>query len=968
MDENRDAAFKTAVNPFSAASTWYKIGLAGQGLIKITGQNLTAAGAPSNISSDSLHLFYGGGMMLPVPNNVPRPTLKEIPLMVFDGGDGILNANDYIIFYGEAADRWIYPIDSNPRYLENPYTNMNYYWLAVSGNFGQPGMRISSIDGSIIGSADTTITSSLYYVRAGQNRLLMHDNSTGISDYYTWYWTDQPSFDFFLGLPHALPSSSVQVHIRAKASGLSLYVNNFVAQQSSAGNSEYYFTTDKANSGLNKLSLIMTPNFDSPPHLDFCEIAYPGSLTPLGDELDFTAKDAVSARAELVIDNQFSAAPMILDLSDPDNPVQIGGASVTTNNIRFQYSLSAGRNTRFYVCPTTKTTAASSITKTVRPALLDNASQVDLFVIAPKEFVSSLAEYSAYRSQKSGITVTVVSFEDILNQFSFGQYDPTAIRDFLKEAYEVLPAPCPSAVLLVGDGSYDFENNLNTATLNYIPPYIHSYDSTASDDNYVYFGNFGLLDSDTSHFSDRGYDMMISRWPVRSVGELNTVIEKIEKYEASTNFGPWRATVTFVADDEFGNFNTESFHTRQTEDLQKYHLPAAFRRNKIYLWDYPFDSNRQKPAVNQAIIRSINEGTLMVNYVGHGNPDTWAHEHVFNRNTDLPQLHNADRLALIFTASCSIGFFDDPTRDGMAEDLLRLRDGGAVGTVAATRLVFAGENADFNQQVFDILFGNDSLSICQAIFTAKLLRQYSSGSPRPIRNDRSYEFFGDPFMKLGVPRNTMRFDTRPDSILALTKNDVAGAIVTKNGGNPVGMEGSLDVFVYDSDIQKSHRVVNSSGQTVDIVNYALNGPVIYRGTTPVAGGDFRFSFVSPLDIGYGGSGAKISGYAQSSQSDAFGLIDSLPVSPIIASTSDSNGPTVKYTFGERKNFISGDKISPNENLTLYLSDPSGINLTGGSGHEISLIIDDQVENIINLTALFEYSPGSYTVGASAIFI
>ena len=191
-----------------------------------------------------------------------------------------------------------------------------------------------------------------------------------------------------------------------------------------------------------------------------------------------------------------------------------------------------------------------------------------MIIIAPEEFLSALEDYGNYRSAMSGINVSLVSLEDIIDQFSFGLYDPTAIRNFLKFAYENYPSPPPSAVLLVGDGNYDFKNYLLTASQNLVPPYIFAYDSTASDDNYVYFGKYGLLDGDTTFTMDRGYDMMIARWSVRTLSELRNAIAKAESYEASTNFGPWRTTVTLVADDEFGAFDTESFHVRQTDNLQ----------------------------------------------------------------------------------------------------------------------------------------------------------------------------------------------------------------------------------------------------------------------------------------------------------------------------------------------------------------------------------------------------------------
>lgn len=962
-NEMPQSAAKIAQNPFEPSDTWYRLDINREGIVRVTGQNLQAAGLSlSNLRTDALRLFNGGGEPLPVLNNRPRPTLNEIALLIFDGGDGLFNATDYLLFFAEGADRWRYPVDSAPVFLQNPYTAENCYWLTTTGTFAAPAARIDSVSGSPVGTPDTIVTEGKFSLRFEQNKMLMYQNDTRIADYYTWYWSDQSAFTFFASVPNAILNRSAKVRLAARTAGTTLMVNNILAQQTYASPTEYIFSTDRLFPGFNRLTLGMTPNFDAPPFFNFCEIWYDGNLAPSGDLLDFSFGDSLLL-AEFHVADNFNAPPLMFDLNDPRSPRFIYGATTVADTIRFQYAVGDNYLNRFYLCPPGKAIQPLRITKYSRPDLMNAASQADLILIAPSAFLPALQEYRQYREQNSGIAVKMAAVEDIMNQFSYGLNDPTAIRDFLKFAYESYPAPAPSAVLLVGDGNYDFENNLSTATADLLPPYIHPYDSTASDDNYVYFGLYGLLDSDTSYYQpDRGYDMMIARWPVKSISELNVVMNKIRNYESSSNFGPWRATVTLVADDEIGTYDTESFHTRQTEELQRYHLPAAFYRNKIYLWDYPFDSNRQKPLVNDAIVRSINNGTLVINYAGHGNPDTWAHEHVFNRNTDLPRLQNADRLTLVFTASCSIGFFDDPTREGMAEDLLRYPGGGAIATVAATRLVYAGENSDFNQQIFDVLFGGGNLSICEAFFAGKLIRQYSAGYPRPIRNDRTYAFFGDPFLKLGVPKYQINFSSLPDTLMALRRHDISGEIVDSITGNRVAIDGTIDIFVYDSEIEKSYKVVNSSGQITDIVNYALAGSMIYRGTTEVTDGRFQFSFIAPLDIGYGGRGAKISLYGAFPNTDAFTLADSIPVSPHISPVTDSLGPSIAITFGDRTSFVSGDKIRSGEPLKIALEDQSGINLIGGSGHGIILTIDNQIENMRDLTDLFRYNQGSYTAG------
>ncbi len=957
-------ANKAAQSPFTVSQEWYKIQVSKEGLIRISGQNLSSAGISlTNLASDSIRIYYGGGEPIPDRNSEPVNPLEEISILISDNGDGNFGRDDYLLFYAESADRWSYPADSSPVYLENHYTNINYYWLSVSGDFAQGGKRILPVNGNPSGLSDTTITNGRFNRRIHQNNMLAVDGNDRIGSYFDWYWTGQAHLTLYESLSNAVPGADADITIRAISNPTNyIFVNSNNAVSTGRYRPFYYFTTDDLVAGLNRFSIVLDSSTTTPPYFDYLEISYTGELSPTNDILDFYIGQ-YGGIGEIVLDNQFSATPLIFDLSDSKNPVAIVSASVSSTEINFHYNLSLESPNRFYVCPGSKAFAPDEIEKIEINDLRENISQTDLIVIAPEQFLPYLEDYETYREQESDISVKVVSFEQILNQFSYGLYDPKAIREYLKYSYENYETPAPSAVLLVGDGVYDFENNLGLTSTNIIPPYIQEIDSSASDDNYVFFGEFGLLDSDTSYTTDRGYDMMISRWPVKTVSEMATIIDKVKSYESSTNYGPWRTTVTLVADDEFGHYNTEWFHTSQTEELQEPpRLPASFRRNKIYIWDYPFNSVQRKPLANEDIVKSFNEGTLLINYVGHGNPDYWAHENVFHRSTDLVNLTNTEKLTLVVTASCSIGFFDNPDKEGMAEDLIRYATGGAIGVISATRLVYSSDNAAFNKEIFEVLFADNNLSIAQAFYAAKLARQYIGVNPTPIRNDRNYIYLGDPFVKLGVPKYDIKFTKKPDSLTALQYHEASGEIVEKSSGVHTDFNGTIELFVYDSNIEKKHKVVDDDGDSVKTVSYGLNGPAIYRGNADVVDGYFDFSFIAPLDIGVGGNSAKISGYAVSAGSDALGLVDSIPVSLSIVSSEDTEGPQVAYSFGQRENFLSGDKITSGETMTLAIFDSSGINLTGSLGHEITLVIDGRVENSINLTDLFQYSPGSYLSG------
>ena len=139
---------------------------------------------------------------------------------------------------------------------------------------------------------------------------------------------------------------------------------------------------------------------------------------------------------------------------------------------------------------------------------------------------------------------------------------------------------------------------------------------------------------------------------------------------------------------------------------------------------------------------------LIVNYSGHGNPNVWAHESIFEVNTSIPQLVNADRLALFFLATCNFSQFDDPKAYTGSELLMNKRDGGAMGVISASRKVYAAANATLNQGTFRGMFGRDAFGR-----VASNGRPPRSSSTRPadnFENDQKFFYMGDPTMRLAV--------------------------------------------------------------------------------------------------------------------------------------------------------------------------------------------------------------------------
>ncbi|MFQ5606447.1 MAG: type IX secretion system sortase PorU, partial [Candidatus Zixiibacteriota bacterium] len=956
----RRAPSLAAPTPFDYASNWLKLAVTEDGLTRVDASATGLAG----VSSNRVHMFYAGGEPLPALNQFARPVFSEIPIIMVDGGDGSFDAGDYLLFYGEAANRWRYPSDSAPKFVRNHYTDDNFFWLTADDNgFPAAARRMAQVDGTPAGAVGSVVASARRHIRLETDALLSRDARNDVLDYFNWYWTQGSSHSAsaFAAAAIADPAQDDTTRYLAHiiAGSVTMRADGVLATPAPNFSQNFWsFKGGPLTDGLVSFDFSMSEFFSRGPFFDYLDVDYLAGLRLNQLQLGFSGPK-VSQRREFLVDGA-TAALITLNIDNPMNPAQLVGGQLQAGQWRFAADLDSAGANRFYVADPAAYRSPGAITSVTTANLrADTLAQTDFIVVAPGAWEADLQRYMTYREARSSVTARFVPLDVLYDEFGFGSPDPSAIRDYLKYAFERFPSPTPSTALFVGDGSYDFRN-LTGVSQNFVPPYTSPLDrGFASDDHYVYFDDFASLDSDTDYIPDSvlGVDMVPARWPVRNLSELNRVIDKTINYELNPELGGWRNEIILLADDEFGEFINESVHVRQTEELDLGHIPPVFLRNKIYLWDFPLNSLQERPTVNEELVRAINKGATIVNNVGHGNLALFAHERIFTLEADVPRLQNGARLPLVFTASCSIGFFDSPTTEGMAEELLRMNQ-GAIAVVSATRLVYSSANAEFNKVAFDQLFAAQDLTMAQAVFSAKLIRQSRAGTD----NDRRYSFFGDPYLRLGKPEFSVRFTTLPDSLQALQPSVVAGTVQGNSGQAMTSFNGEATITIRDSKTTRNHKVLNSDGNVSADMFYDVNGPIVFRGAAPVINGSFSVTFIPSLDIAFGGADASISVYLSDTGSDASGRVNDVPVGSTIPSTTDNRGPQIQLNFAGRGSFASGDPITPGEEIIIALSDTSGINLSGAFGHSISLTVDEDVTAERDLTAAFVYDEGSFRHG------
>jgi uncharacterized repeat protein (TIGR01451 family) len=395
----------------------------------------------------------------------------------------------------------------------------------------------------------------------------------------------------------------------------------------------------------------------------------------------------------------------------------------------------------------------------------------------------------------------VVDVQDVYDEFGGGVFDPLAIQRFLAYAYQTWTPPAPAYVLLVGDGHYDFKDNLGRGEPIYIPPYLADVDpwisEVAADNRYVCVSGDDVMP-----------DMHLGRLPVKTEAEVAAVVAKIIGYEEAPPHADWNSELLFVADNldpGAGDFAALS------DNIADNYLPDPYTADKVY-----YAVTHPTPAeARAAIIDAVNEGRLLVNYIGHAAIPYWAAEQLFGVN-DIPALTNDDRLPFMVPMTCLDGFYIRPSPAGLdysslAEVVVRASDRGAIASWSPTGMGVASGHDYLNQGLFLALFADDLVRLGPATTEAKLYLYSQTGLYRELLD--TYALFGDPATALDVVPADVAITKQVDPVGEMSAGDPLTYTLTFSNVGPA----------------TAHHVV-----ITDLLPAALVGPAVeVTATVPI---------------------------------------------------------------------------------------------------------------------------------------
>jgi hypothetical protein len=964
------------------SGNWYKFSVKDPGIYRIDVAFLKTLGFnTSSIPTNQLKIYGNGGDMLPencgsiVPND-----LQENSILVEDGGDGVFDGNDYILFFAQGPDRWISDsINHTFSHKKNLYSDSSYYYITLATN----GKRIQDQDGQ--GGANITITSFQdHYFHELDTVNFLSSGKQWFGEEFAQAPGKTVARSFTIDFPNMLSSPAtlkLNCVARSFGSGSSFTANInqgpvltvnvppvatgpydlFALSSTAAGNFSSTGSPVKLDLGFSLGSV------NAQGWLDWFEIICTRALSLSGvNQLMFRDFNSVGLgnTGNFIIAGA-SAETQVWDVSDPLNPVNMLGSLQGTN---YSFSNSCSRLHEYVAFNKTSFLQPVALGRVTNQDI-HSPTKTDFLIIAHPNLISEGQRLAAYHQQRDHLRTTVVTTDQVYNEFSSGSPDPTALRDYVKMFYDRAGtdfASRPKYLLLFGDASFDYKNRLNGNT-NLVP----AYESSVSLDplqTYTSDDFFGFLDDKDDINGNGNYflDIGIGRIPASNLRQAKSIVDKIIAYNDPKSLGAWRNETTFVADDEDANLHLQDAEV-ETQTAQK--TDSLLNVEKIYLDAFQQQSNAagaRYPDANLAVNNSFFRGTLIWNYNGHGSYRRLAEEVILDDNI-ISTMNNANRLPLFITATCDVAPFDNPLQSSIGENLLLRENTGAIALMTTTRIVFAFSNRVINQNYLATALAKKPdgtyLSLGSAVKETKNLTYRFFGD---IVNNRKFTLLGDPALTLAFPVNkitttsiTNNLGVAQDTLKALSTYTVSGEVTDQSGNRISDFNGTIYPTVYDKVQQVSTRGNDASSV---VTTFSARRNIIFKGKAQVTAGKFSYNFIVPKDIDYRFGPGRISYYGENGSTDGSGAFEKFQVGGSGDSSSDKEGPSIQVFLNDEK-FISGGISNEKPLLIVKLQDSSGINIMGtGIGHDLVAIVDNDQSKQFILNEFYESDRDNYHKG------
>ncbi|MFQ5398407.1 MAG: C25 family cysteine peptidase [Anaerolineae bacterium] len=655
-----------------------KINVREDGVYRITLQALQQAGLQlESLSLDHVRLSQAG---------------RQVPFFIEENA---------LIFYGQASD--------------SMYTRDRTYILRM----GEPG---KPMDTQPVPGADGPFLEQVRQaIHLEDNAIyLAETRNAGVEDVWFWQSLGQQQK---LDLPLALPTGSIgpatlRIHLwgathnptvlndhdfdllvngrlleTIRWEGETAFTSNTQAPPGLLTSGENTITLDNSFPGASFLDIMQ---------LDWVEVDLATTPTAENDQLVFTSDQGTVALSG------FSGRPLLLDISNADAPRRL-------TEWRYENGQAVAGITENALITAVGPAGFRSPEGMERMRVShwsEPENGADLIIITTDELAPGLSRLVEAR-EAEGLRVSLVPAAEIYDEFGEGAASPESIQTFIAYAFRNWSQPPPQYVLLVGDATTDYRNYLGGAPANQIPSLIVP----------VAFGGETVSDSRLADVDgDLRPDLAIGRWPVSSLDDVKSLVERTLAYEQGTAVD----RAIFAADGTEAQFAEIANRLRAKSDLTKEQAEVL-----------------SGPQADE-VAAQWNKGAWLTTYIGHGSVEQWGKDDVFNLDA-VSQLQSQTP-PIVLQLTCLTGLFAHPELTSISESMIRHQK-GPVLLIAATSLTLSAHQEPFAGALFQALLAPQNKRIGDAFQQAK--------RSLDIENNNGLREISDTYALLGDPSATI---------------------------------------------------------------------------------------------------------------------------------------------------------------------------------------------------------------------
>jgi flagellar hook assembly protein FlgD len=664
---------------------------------------------------------------------------KEQPINVVDGGDGVLNAGDYIEFYAEKNDGWKdsllfdSPADQPDQYYSYVNDTILYYLSFTTSGNGKRFIPESDVNSAAYPLADycwvtnyeRLVTTSynfgpLYFDLSsptyGRGEGWTAGSIRAISNTVKDVFINTSNAYTTLGAPSARIGSSISSASNFVVAG-SGYNHSFRIQYTTS----HITILDTSFGGYDLIKTVteidpstLTNGDTKVRHrginigqgnneklfLSSVTIDYPHTFDFEGEDFFefWLPNNSTGIKQTLNISNFTGTSPRLFIFNDggKEIPLTLNGgnyeAVIPNNTINDSILIRMIDNDGFLTCPQPSPVMANG-------SFFDynNIDPTDAYIIISHEKLwTSAQDYATYRSSFAGglNDVVLIDINELYHQYGGGiEKHPVAIRGFLKDVFAAWSTE-PQHLFLLGksignhvDQNKGSREEISSFRNNLVPTWGYP-----GSDNHLSQGVNG---------TGKSYAIATGRFSANSNGDVITYLNKVKEYELQQDSNSfynipnkeWQKTVL-----QFGGGSEPPEIAIIDYYLNTYDTQLSDTLMGAVVHDYfkdPFSPSLDAQTFFE-VQEHLQEGVSLMTFYGHASAGGG-----FSQNIDSPDnWNNPGKYPLVVGLGCYAGDVHGVDTLTYANQLVNPPNEGAIGLISTVKLGFITNIGYYTQEMY----------------------------------------------------------------------------------------------------------------------------------------------------------------------------------------------------------------------------------------------------------------------------